>query len=209
MNGVQSEVNRDKNRIYISAVGFAFVVLAVIAFSPDSNSRMEARIDKTLNQKDFTLASVPADKLASEIVNNYYRINIIDVRDTAAFRVYHLPFAINIPIEKMNDHQWEKILDQKHKANYFYADDKKVAEKAYLLAGYRGKAENYILTESSMNFRKLFSDLTPPGADANKNEIDTYNFRQKAATDMKMLVDALKNSSEPVAVKTSKIKGGC
>jgi len=209
VNGVQSEVNRDKKRIYISAVGFAFVVLDVIAFSPDSNSRMEARIHKTLIQKDFTLASVPADKLANEIVNNYYRINIIDVRDTVAFRVYHLPFAINIPIEKMKDRQWEKILDQKHKANYFYADDKKVAEKAYLLAGYMGKAENYILTESPMNFRKLFSDLTPPGADANKNEIDTYNFRQKAATDMKMLVDALKNSSEPVAVKTSKIKGGC
>jgi len=209
VNGIQSEVNRDKKRIYISAVGFAFVVLAVIAFSPDSNSRIEARINKMLNQKDYSSVSVPADKLASEIVNNYYRINIIDVRDTAAFRFYHLPFAINIPIEKMNDRQWKKILDQKHKANYFYADDKKVAEKAYLLAGYRGKAENYILTESPMNFRKLFSDLTPPGADANKNEIDTYNFRQKAATDMKMLVDALKNSSEPVAVKTSKIKGGC
>ena len=70
VNGIQSEVNRDKKRIYISAVGFAFVVLAVIAFSPDSNSRMEARIQKTLIQKDFTLASVPADKLASEIVNN-------------------------------------------------------------------------------------------------------------------------------------------
>lgn len=209
VNGVQSEVNRDKKRIYISAVGFAFVVLAVIAFSPDRNNRMEARINKALQQKDFTSASVPADKLASEIVNNYYRINIIDVRDTAAFRVYHLPFAINIPIEKMNDRQWKKILDQKHKINYFYADDKQVAEKAYLLADYMGKAENYILTESSLNFKKLFSDLTPPGSDANKKEIDTYNFRQKAATDMKMLVDALKNSSEPVAVKTSKIKGGC
>jgi len=209
VNGVQSGVNRDKKRIYISAVGFAFVILAVIAFSPDSNSRVEARINKMLNQKDYSSVSVPSDKLASEIVNNYYRINIIDVRDTAAFRVYHLPFAINIPIDKMNDRQWGKILDQKHKANYFYADDKQVAVKAYLLAGIIGKAENYILTESPLNFRKIFSDLTPPGADANKHEIDTYNFRQKAATDMKMLVDALKNSSEPVAVKTSKIKGGC
>jgi hypothetical protein len=55
----------------------------------------------------------------------------------------------------------------------------------------------------------LFSNLTPPGADADKSEIDTYNFRLKAATDMKMLVDALKNSSEPVIAKTTKIKGGC
>ncbi|HZK96939.1 MAG TPA: YeeE/YedE thiosulfate transporter family protein [Prolixibacteraceae bacterium] len=209
VNGVQSAVNKNKRIIYISSVGFAFVVLAVIAFFPDRNSRIEAQIHKTSDQKDFSSVSVPSDKLASEIVNNYYQINIIDVRDTAAFRIYHLPFAINIPIEKMNNRQWGKILDQKHKANYFYADDKKVAEKAYLLAGYMGKAENYILAESSVNFRKLFSDLTPPGDNANKNEIDTYNFRQKAATDMKMLVDALKNSSEPVVVKISKIKGGC
>lgn len=209
VNGVQSAINKNKRMIYVSAAGSAFVVLFIIAFMPDSNSLMQTRINKALNQQDFTIASVPADKLASEIVNNYYRINVIDVRDTAAFRVYHLPFAINIPIEKMNLRQWKKILDQKHKANYFYADDQTVAEKAYLLAGYIGKAENYILTDSALNFKKLFSNLTPPGEDANKNEIDTYNFRQKAESDMKMLVDALKNSSAPVVVKISKIKGGC
>ena len=209
VNGVPSAVNKNKKVIYASAIGFAFFVLAVIAFSPNSKSRMEARISKSVVNKDFTTASVPADKLAGEIVNNYYRINIIDVRDTAAFRVYHLPFAINIPYEKITDRQWEKILDQKHKVNYFYADDPQVAAKACLLAGYLGSAENYILSGSAINFRKLFSNLTPPGAEANKSEIDTYNFRQKAATDMKMLVDALKNSSEPVIAKTTKIKGGC
>ena len=109
----------------------------------------------------------------------------------------------------MADRQWGKVLDQKHKVNYFYADDKQGAAKAYLLAGYLGNAENYILNGSAVNFRKLFSNLTPPGVEANKSEIDTYNFRQKAATDMKMLVDALKNSSEPVIAKTTKIKGGC
>jgi rhodanese-related sulfurtransferase len=209
VNGVPSAVNREKRVIYASAIGFAFLVLAVIVFFPDSKSRMEARINKSVVKKDFTTVSVPADKLAGEIVNNYYRINIIDVRDTASFRVYHLPFAINIPYEKMADRQWGKILDQKHKANYFYADKKEVAAKAYLLAGYLGSAENYILSGSAINFRKLFSNLTPPGADADKSEIDTYNFRLKAATDMKMLVDALKNSSEPVIAKTTKIKGGC
>jgi rhodanese-related sulfurtransferase len=209
VNGVPSEVDKKKRTIYISAIGFAFVVLAVIAFMPDSKSRLEVRITKELNQKDFTTVLVPADKLVSEIVNNYYQINIIDVRNPEAFKVYHLPFAINIPIDKMYDRQWKVIIDQKHKANYFYADEMQVAEKGYLMADHLGKADNFILLESAANFRKLFSDLTPPGPDANKKEINTYNFRLKAATDMKMLVDALKNSSEPVTVKTSKIKGGC
>jgi len=209
VNGIKSEVNKNKKMIYASAIGFAFIVLAVIAFIPDSNSRIESRINQTIDQKDFSSLLVPADQLASEIVNNYYQINIIDVRDAAAFNVYHLPFAINIPVGKMKERQWKKIFDQKHKINYFYADDIVQAKKGYLMANYIGKAENYILIDPAINFRKLFSDLTPPGSDAGKKEINTYNFRKKAATDMKMLVDALKNSSAPVVVKTSKVKGGC
>ena len=209
VNGIQSQVKKNTKTIYYSSIGFAFIVLAVIAFMPDSKSRLEAKVNKALIQNDFVLSEVPADKLASEIVNNYFKINIIDVRDTGAFRVYHLPFAINIPIGKMDDRQWNKILDQKHKANYFYADDQALARKGYLLAGNMGKAENYILTESAINFRNMYTNLVPPAADAGKKEINVYNFRQKAAADMATLVNALKNSNAPVATKTSKIKGGC
>jgi rhodanese-related sulfurtransferase len=170
---------------------------------------MEARINKALQRNDFSLAQVPADKLASEIVNNYYRINIIDVRNPEAFKNYHLPFAINIPIEKIEERQWNKILVQKHKTNYFYSDDSQLARRAYLLAGYRGKAENFILTESADAFRRMFSDLVYPGIEAGKDELNIYNFRKKAANDMSSLVEALKNSSQPVITKTTKIKGGC
>ena len=209
VNGIQSKLPKNKVIIYSSGVGFAFLVLTVIAIMPDSKSRMETQISNTLGHTNLTSVEVPADKLANEIVNNYYRINIIDVRSPEAFKIYHLQFAINIPIDKMSERQWKIILDQKHKTNYFYADDQPIARKAYLIAGYMGKAENYILIESPENFKSLFSDLTPPGPDASKKEVNTFNFRQKAVTDMKMLVKALKNSTEPVIVKTSKIKGGC
>lgn len=208
VNNDQSKLPKQRIYTYVSAVGFAFVVLIIVAIMPDSNSRLEARIKYALHQ-DLSKVEVPADKLTSEIVNNYYRINIIDVRSPEAFKAYHLPFAINIPVEKMSDRQWSKILDQKHKVNYFYADDQQIAKLGFLKAGFLGNAENYILIESSSDFKKLFSELVPPASDASKKEQNTYNFRLKAATDMKMLVEALKNSTEPVIVKTSKIKGGC
>lgn len=208
VNNDQSKLPKQRIYTYVSAVGFAFAVLIIVAIMPDSNSRLEARIKYALHQ-DLSKVEVPADKLTSEIVNNYYRINIIDVRSPEAFKAYHLPFAINIPVEKMSDRQWSKILDQKHKVNYFYADDQQIAKLGFLKAGFLGNAENYILIESSSDFKKLFSELVPPASDASKKEQNTYNFRLKAATDMKMLVEALKNSTEPVIVKTSKIKGGC
>lgn len=209
VNGTQTKLPNQRVILYFSAVGFAFFVLILIAIIPDSHSRLEAKVQDALKHSDLSSVEVPADKLANEIVNNYYRINIIDVRSPEAFKAYHLPFAINIPIEKMSDRQWKNILNQKHKTNYFYADDQQLAKQGYLKAGFLGKAENYILIESSSKFNDLFSNLIPPGPDASKKELNTYNFRLKAATDMKMLVEALKNSTEPVIVKTSKIKGGC
>lgn len=209
VNNDQSRLPENKVIMYSSAVGFAFFVLILIAIIPDSPGRLKAKVQDKLNHSNLSSVEIPADKLASEIVNNYYRINIIDVRSPEAFKAYHLPFAINIPIDKMSDREWRKILDQKHKANYFYADDLQIAQKGYLTAGYMGKANNYILIESPEKFKKMFSDLVPPEPGASKTEVNIYNFRQNAATDMKMLIEALKNSTEPVIVKTTKIKGGC
>jgi hypothetical protein len=209
VNGVQSQLPKSRVIIYSSAIGFAFLVLIFIAILPDSNSRLEAKVEYALSHTDLSTAEVPADKLANEIVYNYYRINIIDVRSPEAFKAYHLPFAVNIPLEKMGDREWKKILDQKHKTNYFYADDRQIARKGYLIAHMLGEANNYILLETTTDFKKMFSELSSPGPDASKKEVDTYHFRQKASTDMKLLVDALKNSTEPVVAKTTKIKGGC
>jgi rhodanese-related sulfurtransferase len=209
VNNIHPKLLKERVVLYSSAVGIAFAILIFVAFVPDSKSRIETRINKELTLKDFTSAEIPADKLASEIVNNYYKINVIDVRSQEEFKAYHLPFAINIPIEKMNEREWRKILDQKHKVNYFYSDDHEMTKKAYLYAETMKKPENYILTESSSDFRKIFSDLVVPTPNASKKEINVYNFRKKAATDMAALVEALKNSNQPVVAKTLKVKGGC
>lgn len=55
----------------------------------------------------------------------------------------------------------------------------------------------------------MYGNLVEPGPDAGKDEINTYNFRKKAAVEMAVLENALKNSTQPVEVKKSKIKGGC
>lgn len=209
VNGVQSKLPKEKVIMYFSAVGVAFLMLLIIAITPDSKTRLESHINHELQQKDVTSVMISPDKLANEIVNNYYKINIVDVRSPEAFKAYHLPFAINIPLEKMTAREWKTILKQKHKANYFYADNQQDAKKAYLFAMNLGDADNYILSEPATGFKKMFTDLVPPAENAGKNEQNIYNFRRKAATDMATLVEALKNSTQPVVAKTTKIKGGC
>jgi hypothetical protein len=209
VNGIQTKLPREKMIIYGSAIGIAFMILVVISVTPDKTERLEKKVIKEMSRTDFSVVSIPSDKLATEIINNYYKINIIDIRSADEFKVYHLPFAVNIPIEKLSARDWKKFIDQRHKTNYFYADNDTEAQKAYLMAMHLGKAENYILKETADEFRKTYSNLVPPASGASKSEINVYNFRLKAASDMASLIEALKNSTQPVVAKATKIKGGC
>lgn len=209
VNGLPSGLTMQKRKIYASAVAVAFIMITYVAMVPNGDKRLDARIEKLLKSTDFTKAEVPADKLTQEIINNYYKINIIDTRSPEAFNAYHLPLALNIPAENIRDRKWDNIWKQKHKANYFYGDDHAATQKAYLYACQSGKAENYILKESSSAFKMMFDQAILPPAGAGKQEMNIYNFRKKASTDMTTLIETLKNSTQPVVAKTTKIKGGC
>jgi rhodanese-related sulfurtransferase len=209
VNGLPSGLTSQKRKIYASAVAMAFILIIYVAMVPNVDKRLDARIENLLKSTDFAKAEVPADKLAQEIINNYYKINIIDTRSPEAFKAYHLPLALNIPAENIRDRKWDNIWKQKHKANYFYGDDHVATQKAYLYACQSGKAENYILKESSSSFKMMFDQAILPPAGAGKQEMNIYNFRKKASTDMTTLIETLKNSTQPVVAKTTKIKGGC
>lgn len=209
VNGTPSGVDKNRMTKYASVTVLAFILLTYIAIIPDADKRRDAHIEKQLKSSDFSKAEIPADKLALEIINNYYKINIIDTRSPEAFNTWHLPLAINIPAESMKDRKWDNLWQQKHKVNYFYSDDQVTAQKVYLYAKLSGKADNYILNEPASTFRQMFDQTILPPAGAGKQEMNVYNFRKKAAADMATLVETLKNSTQPVVAKTTKIKGGC
>ena len=150
-----------------------------------------------------------ADKLANEIVNKYYAMNIIDVRSPEEFEAYHLPLAINIPFDQMMERRYEPVFKQRLKTNVFYADSDTLVRMACLKARYIGKSDNYVLKESAQEFRNMFFEAEPPPADASKNEIEVYTFRNISAEKMNDLVDALKNIGAPVKREKVTIQGGC
>lgn len=209
VNKVPTEVTLKKRQLYIGSIAFAFVLIISVILIPDSKKRLQNKLNREMADQSVKYPSVSIDKLAYEIANNYYLMNLIDVRSPEAFKVYHLPFAINIPFEQMTERKWATIMNQKNKTNYYIADDQQSAQKAFLLARHLGEAESFILTNTSDDYRKLFTNLLSPGPNADKQTVIDYHFRKKTADDINVLVEALKNSNAPVIVKTSKIKGGC
>lgn len=205
----QTEVTKKRRNAYAIAGALAFVLIALVAFSPSKEAIIETRISSTKRHQEYPFKEVTSDQLAFEIAHNFHRINVIDVRSPEAFESYHLPLAINIPLEEIDDRKWEKIFKQKIKTNYFYADHDSIAKKAYLLSNYAGKSANYLLKESSSDFRNLYSNIETPVPNASKEVINTYNYRQKLANDLEKLVEAMSNMNKPVPVQTAAIKGGC
>jgi rhodanese-related sulfurtransferase len=213
---IENLVNKRPHRIapqkrnrYILAAASVFVVLAVVVFVPGKQEIIKMRIAQTQRQQTCVFKEIPADKLAFEIANNYYSLNIIDVRSPEEFEEFHLPMAINIPFEQIMDRQYEPVFRQRIKTNVFYADSDTLVRMACLKAKHIGKSENLVMKESAEEFRQMFYELEEPLPGSPKTDLQTYHFRSTTARQMDDLVNSLKNIGAPVKREVVTVRGGC
>ncbi|MDV7188186.1 YeeE/YedE thiosulfate transporter family protein [Lutibacter sp. TH_r2] len=209
VNNRQFNFSKKKLIVYGSGISLAFILLILISITPSKNEMIAKRIQDPEIQQKTIFNEIDSDALAFEIANNYYKINVIDVRTPEAYKAYHLPMAINIPFKDLGKREWHKIFTQNLKTNYFYADEESLVKSTYLWAEYLGKSDNYILTDNSDKFKQQFStNIKMPNGDS-KHELDIYKYRKGLTDKMEVLTEALKNLSAPIKVKVVKIKGGC
>ncbi len=209
INNRRNFISSSRLRQYIILALLPFAVMSVVSFLPGRTDIIESRIAEAKRQQTCVFKEISADKLASEIVNHYYQLNIIDVRSPEEFKEYHLPMAINIPFEQIMDRQWESLFKQRMKTNVFYADNDTLVKMACLKAKFIGKSDNMILKESSEDFRKMFFELEMPTGNISKHELEVYTFRSQSAASMESLVNSLKNIGQPVKREIITIQGGC
>ncbi|MBN1184495.1 MAG: YeeE/YedE family protein [Bacteroidales bacterium] len=186
-----------------------FLLIGLVQFTPNKQELIHKRIAEIKRQKKCSFKEITSDKLAYELVNNHYLINLIDVRSPEKYNEYHLPLAINIPLDSMENREWRAMFKQTYKTNIFYADIDTTAKMACLLSQFLGNSENYILKESTTEFRKQFFEISEPLKNASKEALQVYRFRTEAARELTELVEALKHLNQPIQKKTIKVQGGC
>jgi len=214
---VQSKVNHTKFEFHKKSVVriatlalIPFVFIAVTGLTPDKDERIEAKINNPENLKAAESKAIDPDKLAMEIVNNYYNWNIIDVRSPKEYKAWHLPLSINIPLDSMLNREWESYFTQDFKKNIFYSNDLTTTKKAFALSEILGKSENHILNGTANDFKKMFFAPIKPTANASKDELDLYHFRKESGIQMNDLVKSLERfHSKPKVRKLRKVQGGC
>ncbi|MBN1638625.1 MAG: YeeE/YedE family protein [Ignavibacteriales bacterium] len=213
---IKKKVNKDKTELskkqIRGIIGFAivpFIILFYVGITPSWKESIYTQICNEEILQKCNFQKISTDKLAYELVNNYYKINLIDVRTPEEYKEFHLPLAINIPLDSMLNREWSGLFNQDLKKNIFYADTICNANRACIIAKNIGDSDNYILVDGPYTFHNLIFIPTNPGGNSSKEELMTYKFRLQAGNDILELQKKLKNIGSTEKKQVRKVKGGC
>ncbi len=129
VNGITTDFSRKYVTRNLVIGIIPLVVIGVLTFTPSRQEYIQHQIREARQQQKCVFKEITADKLAFELINNNFTINLIDVRDKARYDAYHIPLAINIPVDSMTNRQWNEYFTQEHDVNIFYADTDTTAKK--------------------------------------------------------------------------------
>ena len=117
-----------------------------------------------------------------------------------------LPNSSRLNLENIFDKETAKVLLINHKKNVFIANDEITAKKGAVLASELGYKEIYVLQGGLQQFRKDILEFKKPLSVVNRQDIDTYRFREKASQLIPVLIKENKQSQLSGDKKTVKRK---
>lgn len=185
------------------------LVILIVAVTPSRDEFVMKRLEARVAAGECQPRLIDADKLAFEVVNNYYEYNIIDVRPAADYDSFHIATAINIPLEKLADPEYRNFINQRIKTNVFYGASVEDGHKACLLARFHGNANGLALSGTAAEFKEQFYNLEPLGDNPTRKELTVFTFREQAARKMTEIEASVSSLSKPIEKKPRIIQGGC
>lgn len=165
---------------------------------------------------------ISSDELSHKIINQDPSFILIDVRDSVNYKKYSLPNAINIPLNKLLNKDYEGYLNQNQFDVILFSNDNLYADQAWILCN-RLNYKNLFVLKGGINnwFRTIINPQKPT---ENMSSQDYALFTNRKAASMYFGVaypeQVKKKSTElktvtpkkviPVVKKKKKpVEGGC
>lgn len=208
INGRDPKISSDKKKVYTGLAVVPVVIILLIWITPSKQEYVWNEVQERAATEELSFDKMGIDELAFELVNHAHEYNVIDVRDTSAFK-NSLPTAINIPLKDMGQEAWKNVFVQPYKKNIFIGSDEDQVRKAAVYANIIGDENPIIFTSTVEVFRDRIYDVEFPGEDASKAQMDEYRFRENAKNTLIRLEERLKNLKQPVKTIIKKVEGGC
>ncbi|MCW3806332.1 rhodanese-like domain-containing protein [Plebeiibacterium marinum] len=191
------------------AIATPIIIVLFVMVTPTKKEVMDKRINEKIAAGECNPKIMKGDKLAYELMNQYYKFNVVDVRSPEEYEKFHIPTAINIPLETMHKSENLGTIIQNIKINVFYGADIMQSQRACMISKYFGKSDNFSLELTADEFNQqyfLISEVDPNGT---KESVDVQNFRIEAGKKLKEIGEAVANLDKPVVKKAKRVSGGC
>jgi rhodanese-related sulfurtransferase len=158
------------------------VPLAVIAaiYSGNDSKQLEKKYDKLLEDVNTKTAFISTDNVADKLVKKDPSLLLVDVRSKDDYDEFHLPGAINIPLNKLYA---EESLNQfgAFGIDYvLYSNGTTDAQSAWLLLRLKNYKNIFVLQGGANYWYETIINPVPPADVEADDEIAKYNFRKAA-----------------------------
>lgn len=203
------------NKTYLILSVILILIGIIIVILPERNYKEDVSADKLLAEITDGTRFYSTDDIARMIIDQDPSFILIDVRDTNSYKEFHLPGAVNIPLNNFLAPEKKAYLDQKVRDIVFYSNASVKAEKAWLIAQRLGYDNTYVMKGGLNAWIEDIIRPTPPPVTASNEAFDQYKFRLGASlyfggsnTEVRTEIDA-----EPVIIqrkiKKTVVEGGC
>jgi len=205
---------------YTVLIIIAFTGAVIAALLPVKNNSLRELSPEQLNAElNLNSRFFSTDKVADLLINKDPSLMLIDVRSQTAYKNFHLPNAINIPLENLLDSNSIEMLNMDFKNKVFYSNGTADATTAFVIAR-RNNYENVFILEGGLNrwYETILNPPQPDEAQANRAELDLFSFRLAASkhfgSPVPVKVDVNETPEKPAKKKIQVVKkdapsGGC
>jgi rhodanese-related sulfurtransferase len=154
------------------------------------------------------------DKVASMLIDRDPSLHLVDVRDAAAYEKFHLPGAINIPLDKILEEENLEILSGDEQTHVFYSNGTIRANQAWVLTRRMGYKNAYVMQGGLNHWIETIMNPPLPPTSAPSDAFDLYDFRVAAGNYFRGETAAPVKKKAPLKVVPRRKKkvtasGGC
>ena len=199
-------------RFQVSAI---LVLLAgVIILLPDARqSSGELNVPGMLEAMNEPGQFLSVDQVARMVVYEDTSIQLVDVRDPAAYRAVHIPGAINIPVSDILNPDWSGYLNDPVVKPVFYSNGNTMASEAWILCTQKGYTGSLIMTGGMNEWYRVVMESTFTGGRISAADNATFEVRYRARDffdRMNSMPDSMKTAFlEVKRKKEEELVGGC
>ena len=203
------------NKNYLFLALLMILLAGSLLLLPDRKNYSQIKPETLLWDIIQPTRYVTTDQVAKMIIEQDPTLELIDVRDTAAFNAFSLPNAVNIPLDSLLSPNYADYLGIEDMNAVFYGNDDILADQAWVIAKRMNYPGIYVMKGGLNCWVKTIIRPSPPPETASLQEFDLYDFRKGASMYFTgTTVTAPKTDTKAKVVvrrkkKTKATAGGC